>query len=439
MEQGISKGPVRQGVDAIHPSPSARPDRGRWPVYPLAFLTIVYAYNYFDRQLLGLLLPQMQQDLQLSDTALGLLSGAAFAICYAIAGVPIARLADRVGRHGVIGVGFLFWSAATAAAGFASGGWSLAASRVLTGIGEAAGVAPASAMVTDLVPENRRAFALGILTSGNALGAIILFPLAGWIATSHGWRMAFWAAGVSGFLLALLFLLTVSEPSRISKPRAEKAAEGRLVDLLSVSAFRYLILAGSLMGISLYATQIWSSTYLARSHGLSIAQIGATIGPIRGVTSLVGALAGGYLASRLGAHDRRWLLWLPGLACIGVVPAEALFLFGPGLHWSLLGYGVGALLSTLHLAPTYAACVMLGGAERRASAVAIFLLFVNLVGQVLGPLLVGIGSDLLVSSLGAGALRASLLLTSLLPAIAGLVFLRAARPLGPAVQDRLNP
>jgi MFS family permease len=126
MEHDLSRELAWQGLDHVPPLSSAKPDRGRLPVYPLAFLAVIYAYSYLNHKLLSLL------------------SGTAFAICYAIADVPIARLADRVGRRSIIGVGFLFWSAATAATGFAAGAWSLAASRILTGVGEAAGVAPAA-------------------------------------------------------------------------------------------------------------------------------------------------------------------------------------------------------------------------------------------------------------------------------------------------------
>lgn len=389
--------------------------------YPLGFLTVVYAFNYFDRQLLGLLLPQIKADLQLSDTQLGLISGAAFALCYAVAGIPLASLADRIGRKGIIGMGFLFWSLATALTGLVGSGWALAVTRFLTGAGEAAGIAPSSAMVADMVSERRRPLALGILSSGNALGTIVLFPMAGWFAAAHGWRATFWAAGALGLVLALLFLLTVEE--RRVAPRskmAEKAVGMR--DLMASPAFRLLIVGGSLMGISLYATLVWSPTYLARTHGLSVAHLAGVVGPIRGATSLCGALIGGVLASHLGQSDRRWLFWLSGLACVAVVPFEVLFLFAPDLGGALTGLALTGLLSALHVTPCFAACALLGGAVQRATATAIFLFFVNLVGQIVGPLLVGAGSDFLAPALGVNAFRTSMLLTSSVPLAAGIVF-----------------
>ena len=395
--------------------------------YALSFLTLICAFNYFDRQLLGLLLPQIKAELALSDTQIGLTTGLAFVLCYSLAGVPLARLADRVGRRSVIAYGFAFWSLATLATGWVTSAVQLAAARFLTGAGEASGVAPSNAMVSDLISPQRRSLGLGLLSSGNAMGAIFLFPLAGWIAATSGWRAAFFAAGGAGFLLAVVFRLTVREPIRARQsPEARTSLKTAMGQMLQVRSFRLSMLAGCAMGISLYATQIWSPTFLERIHSLSVTEIAASIGPIRGASSLLGALLGGWLSSRLERRDIRWLLWLPGLAVLAVVPADLLFIWADSLTIALIGYALAGLLTTMHLVPLYAALLRVAPPATRATAMALFLLVVNLVGQIAGPLVVGMLNDSLATSLGAGAIRIGMVAAALAAGIAGLVMLIAA-------------
>lgn len=395
--------------------------------YALLFLTVIYAFNYFDRQLLGLVLPLVKQELSLSDTSLGLISGAAFVLCYSVAGVPIARLADRYSRRDIIAFGFLFWSLATAATAWAGNIWHLAVARLLTGAGEAAGVAPSNAMAADLVPPERRPFALGVLTAGTSLGAIVLFPVAGWIAGSYGWRAAFIVAGVAGVLLALVFFLTVREPARAKAGESPRRFGPTVLFLVRSRTFLTATAAGSLMGVSLYATIVWSSAFLQRVHGLSIAEIGASIGPIRGVTSLAGAILGGWLAARLMQRDMRWSLWVPAIACLAVAPFEILFLYGPELSWALVGYALTGFFSALHLAPVYSAFMLVAEPSMRATVIALFLLVANLVGQIAGPLIVGMLNDRLAMEFGPEAIRVGLLTAVLFAALAGIGFAFAAR------------
>ena len=407
----------------------APPSRfGLGGAYALAFLTLIYAFNYFDRQLLGLLLPKIKADLHLTDTALGLVSGAAFVLCYSVAGVPIARLADRISRRNIIGVGFLFWSFATAATGLVQSVSQLAILRFLTGAGEAAGIAPSNAMAADIAPPNRRPLALGILTSGNAVAGIILFPIAGFLVDHHGWRATYLLAGGAGMVLAVLFAMTVPEPARTGQH-----TEGRLSFLAALRRLRRSptfvasTIGGALMGISLYSTQLWSPAFFERIHGLSMTQIGATVGPVRGITSLFGGIAGGWLTSRLAVRDPRYMLWVPATACILMLPAEILFLYAPSLYLSLVGYAASGLLSTLHLAPVYAALIAIVSSDMRATVVATFLLIANLVGQIVGPLLVGYLNDLLYASMGVGAIRIGLVAGALCAACGGFAFLIASR------------
>jgi MFS family permease len=396
-------------------------------IYGLLFLTVIYATNYFDRQLLGLLLPLIKDDLDLTDTALGLVSGVMFVLVYSIAGVPIARLADRYNRRDIIAIGLTFWSLFTIAHGFALNMWQLATARLLLGAGEAAGIAPSNAMVADLAPPERRPFALGILVAGSSLGAIFLFPLAGWIANTYGWRMAFVAAGVLGLVLAPIFRFTVREPLRFGAVNAPRRFGPTLSFLLGSRTFIVATLSASMMGISLNATIVWTPAFLQRIHDLSVVEIGASIGPIRGVTAVLGAILGGWITSHLIKHDIRWALWVPAIACIAVVPSELLFLFSEGLVWCLAGYALGGFFTALHFAPLYSTFMLIAEPTMRATVIALFLLVANLVGQIFGPLCVGMLNDRLIAEFGSEAIRIGLLASVISAGLAGIGFIIAAR------------
>jgi len=170
------------------PSPD-RPSRdegeGGWnrrSIYLLLMLTLIYALNYFDRSIISILLPQIQRDIRLSDTAMGLVAGAAFVIFYSAMGIPVARLADRGNRRTIIGIGVIFWSGMTALTGFAGNLWQLATTRFLMGAGEACGPAPSISMLSDRFDAQRRPLAIAILASGTAIGGILFTPAIGWIS-----------------------------------------------------------------------------------------------------------------------------------------------------------------------------------------------------------------------------------------------------------------
>ena len=187
-------------------------------------------FNYLDRSILGLALPMIKAEMQASDTALGLVSGLAFVLFYAILGVPIAWAADRWNRRNIIAAGLAFWSLMTALTGFVANIWQLALARFLMGAGEACCMPPSNSIISDLFRKARRPLALAIFGTANSIAFIALFPIAGWIADHHGWRTMFVAAGAPGLVLALLFYLTVREPVRGASDEragASRAGAGR--------------------------------------------------------------------------------------------------------------------------------------------------------------------------------------------------------------------
>lgn len=401
-------------------------------IYALGLLTLIYAFNYLDRSILSLVLPQVKAEMQLSDTALGLVSGFAFVLFYSLLGVPIARLADRSSRRNILGFGLVFWSLMTSLTGFVTNVWQLAATRFLMGAGEACGVAPSNAMVSDMFSKARRSLVVAILSSGSSIAFVVFFPIVGWLVDHHGWRVTFIAAGIPGLVLALLLFATVREPVRAAASTPQEGRESFIetaVFLFGSRAFARTVAGGAFMGISLYASSVWNPMFLVRVHGLSLTEVGGVIGPLRGLAGLGGVLFGGWLAGRLGRRDPRWHLATPGIACLLVLPAELVFLLSGPIVPSLAGLAVAQFCTSMHLGPVYAACMGVARPRMRATAAALFLLIANLVGQVLGPLIVGYLNDVLHASYGDLAIRYSLIVGAVCAALGGAVLISASRTL----------
>lgn len=410
---------------------AARSDWTPATAYALGFLCLISVFNYLDRSILGLALPLIKAEMHASDTALGLVSGLAFVLFYAILGVPIAWAADRWSRRNIIAAGFAFWSLMTALTGYVGNIWQLAVTRFLMGAGEASCMPASNAMIADLFRKARRPLALAIFGTANSIAFIAFFPIAGWIAQAHGWRMMFVAAGIPGLFLALLFLLTVREPPRGAKeewPTRPAAEDLRgTLRFLAGSRTYLLTLAGvTLMGANIFAAGTWTPSFLSRVHGMSVAEVAAQIGPVRGLLGAVGILAGGFVIDRLAPQRARWRIRLPALACLVAGPAEALFLLGDAYPAWMAGFALTSFFTLLHQGPIYAATMDVARVPMRALAVAILIFCASLLGQAVGPLAVGALNDALQPSLGDRAIRYSLLIIAVTPLFAGLCFWAAA-------------
>ncbi|MDB5688588.1 MAG: major facilitator superfamily protein [Sphingomonas bacterium] len=399
--------------------------------YFLGFLTLISMFNYMDRSLLGLVLPLIKEDLQLSDTALGLISGLAFVLFYSTLGIPIASLADRSNRRNIVAIGFAAWSLMTAVSGSVVNGWQMAVARFLMGAGEAAGLAPSQSMIADRFSTSRRPLALSIFTAAFALDALIFLPLAAWGADTLGWRTVFHISGGIGVALALIFFLTVKEPVRGAADRGasqERVPMLAALRILSRSRAYVLLMVGvSFTGGALYASGTWTTTFLTRVHGLSITEVGAVVGPARGVLGLIGILGAGYLANSLGKRDPRWRLWVPALSCLLFVPGQIMMLLSDTRWVWIAGLGITGLFTTAYQGPVYAAIVTLAAPRMRAVAISVLVLFTGLAGQVCGPLIVGVLNDALNATLGDQAIRYSLLVVAACELFAAIAFYAASQ------------
>lgn len=413
---------------------AAGQDEGRWTpslCYFLGFLTLVSMFNYMDRSLLGLVLPLIKEDLQLSDTALGLISGLAFVLFYSTLGIPVASLADRSNRRNIVAIGFGLWSLMTALTGSVVNGWQMAVARFLMGAGEAAGLAPSQSMIADRFSSARRPLALSIFTAAFALDSLIFLPLAAWGADTLGWRTVFHIAGVSGMLLALLFFLTVKEPVRGATDRGASQDRVPMLTALRVlsrsRAYVLLMVGVSFTGGALYASGTWTTSFLTRVHGMSVTEVGAVVGPARGILALVGILGAGYMANALGRIDPRWRLWVPALTCLLFVPGQVMMLLSDTRWVWIIGLGITALFTTAYQGPIYAVIVTLAPPRMRAVAISVLVLFTGLAGQVCGPLIVGVLNDSLDAAFGDQAIRYSLLVVAGCQLFAGIAFYAASR------------
>jgi MFS family permease len=400
-------------------------------VYSLGFLYVISVFNYLDRSLLGLALPAIKVEMQASDTVLGLVSGLAFVLFYAILGIPIAWAADRWNRRNIIAAGFAFWSLMTALTGWVGTIWQLAIARFLMGAGEACCLPPSNSIIADLFRKARRPLVLSIFGTANSVALIVFFPIAGWIAHHYGWRMMFIAAGAPGIVLAVFFVLTVKEPRRGAsedKP-VRPASDGwrAMARFLAGSRTYVLLLAGAtLMGANIFAAAAWTPSFLNRVHDMTLAQVAASIGPVRGILGAAGILVGGIVIDRLLRGNPRWRVRLPALACILLGPAEALFLLGEPYWAWFLGFALTSFLTLLHQGPIYAVAMDVVRLGMRAMAIALLIFCASLLGQVCGPFMVGVLTDALQPTLGDSAIRYSLLIVAVTPVLAGLCFWAAA-------------
>jgi predicted MFS family arabinose efflux permease len=382
--------------------------------YALVILTVVYTFNFIDRQLLAILQESIKADLLLSDTQLGLLTGFAFALFYVTAGIPIARYADKSNRRNIVALAIGTWSFMTALSGLVQSYSHLLMARVGVGVGEAGGSPPAHSIISDIFPPERRAGAMSFYSMGVNIGILFGFLLGGWLNEFFSWRVAFVVVGAPGILIAIVLRFTLQEPIRgLADQRvATDTIEpfGVVLRLLwQRVSFRHMAFASAMNAFAVYSTNAWTASYIMRSFGLSSGEVGTWLALILGAGGAIGLLAGGLLAERLALKDVRWYMWVPGLAAISAVPLIIATFLASSAYLALTFFVIPGFLATVYLGNTLAMVHGLVGLRMRALASAILFFVLNLIGLGLGPWLVGVLSDYLQPSLGVESLRYALL------------------------------
>lgn len=403
--------------------------------YALVVLTIVYSFNFIDRQLLAILQESIKAELLLSDSQLGLLTGFAFALFYVTAGIPIARWADSGNRRNIVSLAVFIWSFMTAISGLVQSYFQLLMARIGVGVGEAGGSPPSHSMISDMFPAERRASALGFYSTGVSIGILFGFLMGGWLNEFFGWRVAFFVVGVPGILLAVVVRFTLPEPRRgLSEQREDDPEPVKVVDVVKLlwsrRSFRHMAWAGALSAFSGYAVANWSASFMIRSYGMSTGELGTWLALIIGVGGAVGVFGGGLLADKMAKKDARWYVWLPALAGVVSLPFAAAVYLVDYAYASLLLMIVPAIQSNVFLGNTLAVSHSLVGLRMRAMSSAILFFIFNLVGLGAGPWSVGMLSDLLSPHFGAESLRYAMLsLVPLMVALSALHFFLSSRHL----------
>lgn len=394
-------------VGANSTNQNATPLSANYVRYALWLLLIIYTLNFVDRQIVAILAKPIKDELGLSDTQLGLLTGIAFAFFYTLLGIPIARFAEKGSRATIIGTAVIVWSGFTALSGMAQNFLQLFAARIGVGVGEAGCTPPAHALISDYVSPEKRASAIAFYSLGVPIGTAFGFLIGSQIGANYGWRIAFLAVGLPGILLGLLAIFTLKEPRKlglvVASSGTRSAGLGEAIAVLAKKkSYIYCVLAATMISFLGYGHAVFMPQFYARVHGLDL----KTIGMLSAITALVagglGTFLGGVMADRAAKSDARAYVTVPALAFLGGMPFFFVGMTSANLTVVVAMLAIPTFLNAMWYGPLYAAVQGLAPVRMRATAVAMMLFVINMIGLGLGPLLIGMGSDIFAKQMFAG-------------------------------------
>ena len=378
----------------------------------LALLLLAYTFNFIDRSIIATIGPQIREDLGLTSTQIGLLGGLYFALLYTLLGIPIARLAERFNRVTIISAAVVIWSGFTALCGTAGSFTVLAAYRFGVGVGEAGLSPPSHSLISDYFEPKKRASALGVYSFGIPLGIMFGAVAGGWIAQHFSWRVAFMLVGLPGVLIALLIKLVMKEPPR---GHSEPEAEARVLnveeltpaavaaprkhwfveeirELKSVAGVLFgswpvmnMILGVTLASFASYGKDQFVAQYFRSAYDLDIATVGLIVGLVVGLSSGLGTLIGGFLTDRLSKRSPRWYSLTPAIGLAIATPIYVLAYSQPTWRGAVMILLIPGIFHYTYLAPTFGVVQNMVESRRRATAAALLLFFLNLIGLGGGP------------------------------------------------------
>jgi predicted MFS family arabinose efflux permease len=363
----------------------------------LLTLFLVNFLNFFDRVLPAVVLEPLRKEFMLSDTMLGLL-GTAFVLVYAVAGIPLGRLADKTKRTRLLSVGVFVWSLFTAAGGAVSNFTTMFLLRLGVGIGEAACAPAANSMIGDLYPSEKRARALGLFMLGLPLGTLAAFAIGGWLAQNYGWRAAFYVAAVPGLLVALA-LWFLPEPVRGAQEQyavdATQAPSQPFRKVLAIRTLWWLTLSGACLNIASYALNTFLPALMIRYHHATVAEAGIVGAVVFGLTGLIGLTLGGQVADRVHLSFPSGRLKLGGGCLLIAAPLLWLGLNRPPgeiVQVTVL-LALGWTLWFMYFVSVYPTVQDVVEPRLRATAMALFFFFQYVLGAGFGTLVTGLLSD----------------------------------------------
>lgn len=373
-------------------------DRNKTAVwYALIVLFAINTMNFFDRQILGAVGEPIRKEFGLSDASLGLL-GTAFTLLYAFVGIPLGRLADRIGRKSILSVGVFVWSLLTVGSGLAQNFWHIFALRLGVGVGEASCAPAATSLIGDMFPPNWRAKALAIFMLGLPVGVAMSFAVSGTVAKTYGWRYAFFVAGIPGILCAIAVLF-IREPKRgaaeIHNIGEQKREGSPYLLILRSPTMRWLIISGAIHNFNMYAIGAFITPYLMRYHGEDIQSANFVSMIVYGVMGAPGLLIGGFIGDAVMKKRTDGRMVVGTLAIMMAIPLLYFALSVPQGNTAafLLLMGGACALMYFYYSTVYSTIQDITEPGLRGTAMAVYFLAMYVLGASVGPYATGILSD----------------------------------------------
>jgi len=399
--------------------------------YAVLLLLLANIANYGQRMLVAILLPSIKADVGLTDAQLGILMGGAFAVCYAIAGVPLARFAERHGRVRWLATAVAFWSLATGFFGLARTFSQMLLARVALGTGQSVCIPTSHSLLGDYVKPANRPFALGVHSAGGVVGATLAMVVGGYLGAQLGWRNTLALFAVSGAALAGVIALTLPDPAHAAAtPSSEGAGlplRAAIARLVVVRSYVLVLISVCFAMLVEYGLNQWLPSYYVREFSLSVETVGLRYGIAIAVGGIPGTVLGGLVAASLARRDVRWLVWFPALMYVVAIPIGLAMLLTPSADVAFVLNACYALLIYGTSGALWGACFVHVPAALRATTSAITLLVAGIAGLAVGPVLVGAVSESLTPRLGNQALQISLVAVECLAVLVVVPLVLASR------------
>tara|TARA_B100001057_G_scaffold83528_1_gene79205 strand:+ start:7407 stop:8723 length:1317 start_codon:yes stop_codon:yes gene_type:complete len=410
--------------------------------FVLILLTVVYGFNFIDRQIMGILAPFIQKDLDLSNTELGLLIGLAFAVFYTFVAIPIAWLADRYNRVNILSIALATWSGFTALTGLANNFIQIGLARMGVGIGEAGGSPPSHSIISDMYPKEERASALGVYSMGIPFGIMAAYfvtaSLMGASTESVDWRRIFIFLGITGIVLALFVKLVLREPTR-GATDIDNASEieqppfkDSLMILLKIPAWWAMCFGIAFGSFVSYSKAAFQTKYLVTlDPTFNFQTLVIILGIMNGTTYAAGAFFGARLADKWGKKDIRAYGWLPAISIGLCLPVGILTWWVPSVEMHLVFATIFLLLIGIYLGPSFAIAQTLAPINMRAMSTALFFFILNMIALGGGPTFAGWMMDVFKENYGdIESIRYAMTLTScvFIPSVISFMFVSKFLP-----------
>jgi len=413
---------------------SSKPGTGAWVT--LGALWFIYVLNFLDRQLLSILAKPIQDTLHISDGQLGLLGGLYFAFFYCFIAIPVGWLADRTNRVAVVAIACGIWSTATIACGLARNYGELAVARMTVGFGEAGGVPPSYAIITDSFPPGRRGMALGIYNLGPPIGAAIGIAFGASVAAAFSWRTAFIVIGIVGVIAALVLMLIVREPKRggldpVTTEVVPKASFWSTVRMFfSRPALVLASLGSGVTQIITYGLGNFATLFLMREKGMTLQDVALWYALVVGIGMSAGIFASGWLIDRFTRGSKRAYAMLPAISLALAIPFYLAFVWAPSWPVALAFLTLPTFLNYFYLSSSVALVQAEVRPNQRVMSGALLLLVMNFIGMGAGPTFVGMASDFFRAAHPENSLQIALYALAPVYVVAIGLFLLLARVLG---------